>query len=233
MSPDEAISLWRTLSTEELKEALDNKEFHNALNEAGRIAIASGDPKRRFWEVDIDGWRKNQFTVDIPPARPNEDDEFGPGASQRKDTEIEISVEGNSRTARVTKQREYECNGEFSFSLKTVELGANARGKMVTSCVVEHQGDQPKHVPKQRLSAAERRALDVLNNVIASSGRQGDPGVPSGCSSVPEKWWRDAFYESANPGDTLEAKQTAFRRASKTLISNGIVGMGKGRLWCV
>lgn len=149
------------------------------------------------------------------------------------DTEIEISVEGNSRTARVTKQREYECNGEFSFSLKTVELGANARGKMVTSCVVEHQGDQPKHVPKQRLSAAERRALDVLNNVIASSGRQGDPGVPSGCSSVPEKWWRDAFYESANPGDTLEAKQTAFRRASKTLISNGIVGMGKGRLWCV
>jgi hypothetical protein len=85
MSPDEAISLWRTLSTEELKEALDNKEFHNALNEAGRIAIASGDPKRRFWEVDIDGWRKNQFTVDIPPARPNEDDEFGPGASQRKD----------------------------------------------------------------------------------------------------------------------------------------------------
>jgi hypothetical protein len=84
MSPDEAISLWRTLPIEELTVALDDPIFYAALNEAGRLAIESGDPRKRFWEVDIDGWRKNQFNVDIPPARPNEDDEFGPGASLRR-----------------------------------------------------------------------------------------------------------------------------------------------------
>ena len=81
MTPDEAITLWRIYTAEQFKIEINNKDFFDALNEAGRQAIASGDPKRRFWEVDVDGWRKNQFNVDTPPARPNEDDPYGPGAT--------------------------------------------------------------------------------------------------------------------------------------------------------
>jgi len=84
MTPDEAVSLWRRLTVEELaRERTNNPEFRQALREATQEALASGDPTRRFWDVDIDGWRKTQYTVDTPPARPNEDDEFGPGASLR------------------------------------------------------------------------------------------------------------------------------------------------------
>lgn len=151
------------------------------------------------------------------------------------DTEIEVSAEGSNRTARVTKQREYECSGEFAFSLKVIELGQNKRGKMLTSCIVTSgEGQQPTQSnPYKRLSGNEKRAYEVLENVAAASGRPGDAGVPSGCSSVPEKWWRDRFYESAMPGESQDTKQKAFKRASGSLINNHVVGMAAGRVWIV
>lgn len=72
MTPDEAIALWRSCkSLEELDfHFRSNPEFCSAFDIAGREAIASGDPNRKFWEVDAAGWRKPQFNVAIPPARP-------------------------------------------------------------------------------------------------------------------------------------------------------------------
>jgi len=151
------------------------------------------------------------------------------------DTEIEISAEGPVRVARVTKQREMECEGDFSFTLKVVELGLNGRGKPVTSCVVVHSGQTAGAVPDRqtRLRGDTARALEVLTNVVASSGKTGFTGLPSGANSVPEKWWRDRFYESAKPGSTEDAKQRAFRRAADELVNRRIVGMACSRVWVV
>jgi len=81
MTPDEAISKWRTLTAEQFNTEYDaDPIFRDAYNAAAQRAIDSKDPRQRFWEIDIDGWRKNQFNVDVPPARPNEDDPDGPGA---------------------------------------------------------------------------------------------------------------------------------------------------------
>ena len=73
MTPDEAIAKWRGIKTlEELDVALTNPEFQDALNLAGKLAWESKDPARRFWEVDATGWRKKQYNVSIPPAKPND-----------------------------------------------------------------------------------------------------------------------------------------------------------------
>lgn len=80
MTPDEAIAKWRTLTEDQFIVEIQNAEFRDAYEEAGRLALASGDPRRRFWEIDAAGWRKNQFNVNIPPARPNERDPYGPGS---------------------------------------------------------------------------------------------------------------------------------------------------------
>lgn len=152
------------------------------------------------------------------------------------DTEIEVSADGESRVAKTTKQREYECSGEFSFKLKVVEIGTNKRGKVLTSCVVVSGQERPPgyQAPKKRhLSGNEKRAFEVLQTVITASGRTGMPGVPTGISSIPDKWWRDHFYDSAMPGDNQETKQKAFKRASTALINNGFVGMVKGYVWGV
>lgn len=152
------------------------------------------------------------------------------------DTEIEISAEGQSRTARVTKQREYDCSGEFAFTLKVVELGQNKRGKMLTSCVVATDGSTEQNAgnaPRRRLTGHQKRAFDLLLDLAGASGQTGKPGVPQGCSSVPEQWWRDSFYQSALPGAENDTKKHAFTRASSALIEARVVGMATGRVWVV
>lgn len=153
------------------------------------------------------------------------------------DTEIEITVAEGRRTARVTKQREMECAGDFSFTLKVVELGVNKRGKPVTSCVVEgcDDGHTAGAVLSSRLKGHNRRALDVLTDLIAASGKVGFDGVPAGIESVPEKWWRDNFFDrTIDDGlDALkqESKAKAFARAGLALMDARLIGLNKGRAW--
>jgi len=149
------------------------------------------------------------------------------------DTEIEIIADGPARGARVTKQREMDASGDFAFTLRVVELGINRRGKPVTSCVVDHAEGAVVRPKGTHLEGHKKRAFDLLIEAIAASGRTGDDGVPSGCSSVPEKWWRDRFYDGAMPGQDAGTKQKAFKRASGDLINERIVGMNKGRVWLI
>jgi hypothetical protein len=148
------------------------------------------------------------------------------------DTEIEITAEGNARLARVTKQRDMECGGEFAFSLKSIELGTNRRGKTVTSCVVEHGDCNAQVGPSHRkLGGHAKRALEVLSDLINSSGAQ-HPSTPVGVLSVPDQWWRDRFYDRSMPGAEPSNKRQAFHRATKELIDDRhIVAMDRGRVW--
>jgi hypothetical protein len=157
------------------------------------------------------------------------------------DTEIEITASGPTRTARVTKQRDLDCEGEFTFNLKVFKLGTNTRGKPITSCTVDY-GDSAAlgrgHAAgaasaRRHLTGHNKRALEVLIDLCAVSGQAGHPGVPSGIQSVPEKWWRDRFYDRSAPGDSEDAKQKAFRRASVALINEHLVGMVNRRVWSV
>ncbi|WP_290608845.1 AAA family ATPase, partial [Janthinobacterium sp.] len=92
------------------------------------------------------------------------------------DTEIEITVDGQARMARVTKQRDLDGAGEFPFVLKVVELGTNRRGKAVTSCIVE---DGAPSVPggTRNVTGHAKRALEVLSDLINASGGTGYTGT--------------------------------------------------------
>jgi hypothetical protein len=146
------------------------------------------------------------------------------------DTEIEVIAAGPSRQASVTKQRDMECEGAFPFTLRVVELGANRRGKAVTSCVVE-ASDQMPDAPAGKLSGHTKHALEVLFDVLAKSGEPNFPGVPGSMRSIPEKWWREAFYARAMPGADQDTKKRAFRRAADYLVEIKKVGVNAGRVW--
>ncbi len=151
------------------------------------------------------------------------------------DTEIEITAEGNSHVARVTKQRELDGNAEFPFSLKVVDLGVNKRGKPVTSCVVEglDDGHTAGAVPSPRLKGHVRRALDVLVDLLAESGKSGYAGVPQACPSVPEDWWRDRFADHTPSDGKPDTKRKAFVRSVQELQDRRIVGLNQGRAWLI
>lgn len=148
------------------------------------------------------------------------------------DTEIEVVATGAHRLASVTKQRDMECSGAFPFTLRVVELGLNRRGKSVTSCVVEASEDRPAAGGyRPRLTGHPKRALEILNDLIAASGATGFAGVPAGLASVPDKWWREAFYDRSMAGAEPEAKKKAFQRAVATLEEGRFIGASKDRVW--
>lgn len=59
------------------------------------------------------------------------------------DLEIEVTRDGEDRAARVSKQKDGEDGAVFPFRLQVVDLGTDAEGEPVTSCVVEHVDELP------------------------------------------------------------------------------------------
>lgn len=150
------------------------------------------------------------------------------------DTEIEVKEENGSRTAEVVKQRDLPKGDTFGFTLEVVTLGQNRRGKDVTSCVVKPTDQAASAAPDRRrmLKGHTKRAFEVLCDLIASSGQEGH-GAPQGVATIPEKWWRDRFYENSMAGAETKVKQNAFRRAADMLVEQHFVAMRAGRVWTV
>lgn len=153
------------------------------------------------------------------------------------DTEIEVKADdGSTRTAEVVKQRDLKKGDEFRFDLDVIEIGTNRHGEPVTTCLVKHSDDEAHasaSLSRRRLPQQQQRALEVLADLVARAGQGGHAGTPAGIPSVPEKWWRDAFYERAMPGVEQEAKKRAYRRAADALVSYHLAGMSAGRVWVV
>jgi len=154
------------------------------------------------------------------------------------DTEIEVTVgeDGASRAATVVKQREMRKGDAFAFSLEVIEIGINRYGEPVTTCLVKYSDSEAyagASLSRRRLPQSQQRALEVLADLVAGVGQSGHPATPSGIPSVPEKWWRDRYFDRALPGAEYDAKQKAFRRAADALIASHHVGMSAARVWVV
>lgn len=149
------------------------------------------------------------------------------------DTEIEIVREDKDSPsiATVRKQRDMEITGEWPFRLQTVDLGANRRGKPVTSCIVVDADGVADAAPKVKLSGDQQMALRVLHDTLAEVGVPDFPGVPQGQNSIPEAWWRDRYYSRVKPGADAATKRKSFRRAADMLVEFGVAAANHGRVW--
>ena len=151
------------------------------------------------------------------------------------DTEIEISrLDSNSpSTARVTKQRELEIDGVWTFSLERVELGKNHRGKPVTSCIVTPAETMAQEA-RASLTNGESMALRILHDVMASQPAQPPyQAAQAGVQSAASKHaWREAFF-ARSTADSHEAKKKAFNRAAEGLSQKGKIGVHHDLVWAV
>jgi hypothetical protein len=152
------------------------------------------------------------------------------------DTEIEVTRDAATgiATATVTKQRDGPTEGKIAFRLARIELGRDQEDEPVTSCVIE-----PAEIvtatarSAKSLSAAQRRALDLLGNAIATAGE-----IPASCAHIPpttrcvsERLWRRYCYDGGISMGDQNAKQKAFKRASEALIADGRVGCWNNWVW--
>ena len=151
------------------------------------------------------------------------------------DTEIEISrLDSNSpSTARVTKQRELEIDGVWTFSLERVELGINHRGKPVTSCIVTPAETMAQET-RASLTNGEAMALRILHDVMAAQPVQppyqaSQAGVTVAAS---KQAWRDTFF-ARSTAESHEAKKKAFNRAADGLAQKSKIGVHHDIVWAV
>lgn len=97
------------------------------------------------------------------------------GVRAAADVEIEITRQGDDREAKVTKQKDGADAGRYPFKLKTIELGPDADGELVTSCTVD-QVDAAQARPKKRKQPSRNQAI-VLAAAIEVADLSGSAAV--------------------------------------------------------
>lgn len=97
------------------------------------------------------------------------------------DTEIEVSrPEGEGiSTAKVTKQRDLEKCGPMPFSLRSVTVGTNRRGKGVTSCVLKQEDEMMASAPKKGGRPSKCTPLKMLEYLPCPSAKEWQARVES------------------------------------------------------
>jgi len=141
------------------------------------------------------------------------------------DTEIEIKrdPEVTRSIVKVVKQRDLEAIDPLAFTLKSVMLGTNRRGKPVTSCVVLDAEETITLGRFQGLSGKAREALEVLCELIEA--RSIDPQTGE-ISAVPAPVftgdWKQALGTTGTISrDNQETARRQFNRLLTTLKNKG------------
>ena len=108
------------------------------------------------------------------------------------DTELEVSrPEGQSiSTLRATKQRDMEAGGPMPFSLVSVPIGLNHRGKPVTSCLVKHEDPMMAPQPKKGGRLSHYSPPDLLEYLPASNMRAWQDAVKNGSGMSKNTFYR-------------------------------------------
>jgi len=154
------------------------------------------------------------------------------------DTEIEVVASADSarKAATVVKQRELKKGDVFGFTLKVVELGRNRHGELVETCVVEPaSNDNTPNITRAKLTPSASLAMRLLTDAMDQSGIIPPPvsGMPLRGKVVSIDAWRSVYMLRADAAATVEARQTAFRRAVKDLLERSLVASIGGFVWFV
>jgi KaiC/GvpD/RAD55 family RecA-like ATPase len=137
------------------------------------------------------------------------------------DGEGEVTVDAVTgiRTLRITKNRDGEDGQRFAFRLEPYELGRNATGRTVTTCVaIETEAAEPV-TPVTRLTPNQRVTMDALHAVLCDRGREPPPAqdIPRGVKAVTVEEWLEAASRHLPMASTKQKNQAA-KRAVEWLV---------------
>jgi hypothetical protein len=159
------------------------------------------------------------------------------------DVELEVTVDAATRThgLRVTKNRDEEDGQIYGFRLETCELGQNAVGRMVTTCVAVEAEAPPEKAKAERkdrpLGAVEAIVLDVVHAALCDHGKPAEEvgavarGVPRQATVVPRGRVDEyaAKYLTHSKGNK---RREALERALTSLQGKNRLRHQDGWFWC-
>jgi len=150
------------------------------------------------------------------------------------DTEIQITKDDDSQVivAEVKKQRDGPVGLTFTYQLKEIELGQDADGDAVTSCVVE---------PAERVAKTARvkggaalRALQALDDALGQFGqRRTGPDIPypSGPCVTIKEWSDMCGRHKVSRAAKEDDRRRSMDRAQDDLHKQGFVTVLDDFVW--
>jgi hypothetical protein len=135
--------------------------------------------------------------------------------------------------ATVDKVRDGVAGERFPFTLEPVELGLDADGDPVVTCLLNTSDsvqERPRKAPILRGRASV--ALQALREAIDASGEAlpATSTIPAGVRAVTLQQWRDRFsLRFGSDGET--PSRNAFYRARETLLGAGAIGISDPYVW--
>lgn len=151
------------------------------------------------------------------------------------DTELEIKRDPNltRSTVRVAKQRDLEAADPFNFTLKSVALGTNRRGKDVTSCVVL-EADETVELARSDhdLSPKEADAFACLIDLCSDAEIDPETGEISDVPpQVSIRVWKEAMEQGGTlNGNNPESAKVQFRRIKNALKNKNKIYIDGGNV---
>lgn len=147
------------------------------------------------------------------------------------DTEIELTREGVVILAIQRKQRDMPIGKSFAYTLRSVFIGKDEDGELVTSAVVV-----PTLAPAQRapqLTGQALIAMHAFSDALATHGEVKTGGdFPANRQCVSLQHWREACNRhSLTNGSTDSAARTAFGRVCKALQEKQLIQVIDGFAW--
>lgn len=118
--------------------------------------------------------------------------------------------------------------------LEAVEVGTDADGDAITSCVVVPvDGEPPRSVTNRRLSDRQRLALEALTDCAADHGKSppGSFSLPSGLLAVQLTQWRDELFARGVLDRDSKNPREAFRQIKQSLQARHLIGVRDELVW--
>lgn len=138
------------------------------------------------------------------------------------------------KVARTEKSRDGASDEEFPFALKVMDLGEDADGDMLTTCLVEQldvpaQSKRPKPLPAQAATA-----FQALREIMELRGLRmpETSSIPRNTMCVTLSLWSEQFMLRYG-SDNGAAFRQAFKRAKEKLLAEGLIGISDPNVWIV
>jgi hypothetical protein len=148
------------------------------------------------------------------------------------DVEMEVIKGDSARSVTVKKNRDGEEGAIYGFKLDTVELGLNAKGRMVTTCVAATCDPPATEASGRRLGPNDKIVFEALTAAIVDHGNSPPlaADIPRNVKVVTAEQWQDAAMRYLPQPETKRKVET-FKRCMERLVASKAVRHAGGVYW--
>ncbi len=135
--------------------------------------------------------------------------------------------------ATVEKVRDGVAGERFAFSLEPVEIGTDADGDAVISCLLNPSDSDIQQPKKAIVRGIASVALAALRDEMDAAGQTmpATSSIPSGVRAVKLEQWRERFKLKYGEDADPKTRAKAFWRCKDALLSAGAIGISDPYVW--